>query len=223
MRTRSRLLLAGLAAAVVLCAGVGSASANRLSISERALRFTWAEMTVKAYQTYEGPEEPFVDVTCPVTMEGSFHSSTLLKVVQSLVGYITRATVGTASCTERYRETGTFTFLTETLPWHVKYASFAGTLPRVTEVRLLFAGMALSETRSTVTCLTRSTSAQPAGWRLGRETTSGTLTELRADESIILPPDTGSPFFCEGGRMTYEGTARVARLGRTERVILTLI
>src|ERR1700751_1578741 len=117
MTSRARLVLAAVLAASLFGIVVGSASANRLSINETRFRITWARLTFNE-ETAEARD------ICPVTMEGSFHSGTIRKVVGALIGHITRA--GAGVCTG-----GGLTILRETLPWHVTYEGFFGTLPRI--------------------------------------------------------------------------------------------
>jgi hypothetical protein len=121
MRTSVKLGLTALAAALLLSAALSTASASRLSVSNRNIRVTWSSLEFRS---------PIVTVRCRVTIEGSFHSATIPKMEGTLVGYITRATVDSANCTNA-------TATAEGLPWHITYESFTGTLPRIETVRLL--------------------------------------------------------------------------------------
>jgi hypothetical protein len=115
----SKLLLAVVGATVLLGALVSSASAGRLSNSSTTLRATWARMDFTG---------GFGTVECEVTLEGSLHSRTIAKVARALIGNITAASVS-SPCRR-----GGATILRETLPWHVTYNSFAGTLPNITNI-----------------------------------------------------------------------------------------
>lgn len=131
MRTRSKLIFVGLAATLLMSFAVGTTSANRLSSSSSNLyRFSWPDFRFFAE---EGTELG----RCPVTLEGSFHSATIRKVRGALVGFISRASVRGAeaagNCTG-----GTATIEQASLPWHVTYDSFTGTLPRPTGIVFLF-------------------------------------------------------------------------------------
>lgn len=121
MRTCSKLLVAALVATASLASAIADASASRLSVTSELFRVTYSEMS---FTTEEGSSS----TRCPVTLEGSFHSKTMTKTSALLVGYITRASAGT--CTS-----GSITWLGETLPWHVRYESFRGTLPAITEAK----------------------------------------------------------------------------------------
>ena len=122
------------AATLLLAVAVGSTSARSLSTSSQQFRVTWRVLEL-------GSE---VLIRCPVTMEGSFVSRTIGKVARSLVGAITRVSVKQEACTggtvaafngvESYNGSTT----TNTLPWHVSYESFTGTLPNITALNLLF-------------------------------------------------------------------------------------
>lgn len=119
MRTNSKLRLAALASALLLAAAVSSASANRLSVNERNFRFTYSPISfIPSFGS---------TVRCPVTLAGSFHSNTGSKVAGALSGFINVATTGTC-------EAGRARFNTETLPWHIQAASFAGALPNITSI-----------------------------------------------------------------------------------------
>ena len=145
MTRYSRTLLAVVATTATLGALVGAASANRLSLSTRTLSATWSSLTF----TSSG----FATNRCVVTLSGSFHSSTFTKTVGSLVGYITGASIGICSgMTARAN--------TETLPWHLRYASFTGTLPSITSLRFAVVGFSF-EILSGFRCRYTSTAASP--------------------------------------------------------------
>lgn len=130
----TKALLACLTVALALLASVTTASANSISYSSRTFRTTFTPLRI-------GDTGPFMErgaVSCNVTLEGSYHSSTIHKVSEALVGYITRASMA-SPCTG-----GTASFLSETLPWHLEYESFAGTLPNITRIQDRIAGLGLS-------------------------------------------------------------------------------
>jgi hypothetical protein len=164
-----RSLVAALTAIAMLSLGVVSAHAIKLSVSETGFRATWAPVRF----TLESRS-----INCNLTLEGSFHSRVIGKVERALVGYVARAAVG--SCTG-----GTATVLTETLPWHVQYASFAGTLPNITSMKLRLIGasirLALAEFRE-FPCLGRTETNSPAVLIANRNE-AGTITNLRWDET----------------------------------------
>ncbi|HEX7292497.1 MAG TPA: hypothetical protein VF250_15365 [Conexibacter sp.] len=127
------------AAAMALGALTSSAASRNLSISSQTLRSNFRELR------FEGL---FGNTVCQVTMEASFHSRTMAKVVGQLIGYVTAFGLGPCA-------TGTATVLNETLPWHIRYRSFAGTLPDITDVNLDVIGFSIrARTPEGFNCLT---------------------------------------------------------------------
>lgn len=208
MRQRTRAACTALVAALGLALAVGSASANRLSYSSQLFRIIWTSLTFSE----AGGNFP---ISCPVTLEGSFHSTTFSKVRELLVGFITRASVNNAGCTE-----GQATILSESLPWHVRYQSFTGTLPAITGVRHYLIGAAFQiEPGLGIRCLARSSEAFPAAGDATREA-GGNITSLSPDSTLAIPvtgtacPEAG--IFSGSGEVFVQGS-------NTTRVRLTLI
>ncbi len=125
MRTRSKLLLAGLCATFLLAAAVGTASANHLSVNETVHRIRWSALRFE----FGG-----FTITCEFELEGSFHSATIAKVANALTGHITEAAF--RNCTG-----GNATAHRETLPWHEQYRGFTGTLPRIETAAINLVGI----------------------------------------------------------------------------------
>jgi len=122
---RSKLILAGLAATIVM-AFATSASARNLSISHgRLFNVIWSSLQLRSSN--------LIAADCAVTLEGSFHYTTIAKVIGTLIGHITRARVGTC-------RTGSATILPGRLPWHITYEGFDNPLPEILGVRLLLVG-----------------------------------------------------------------------------------
>jgi hypothetical protein len=90
MRTAMRALGATLAASLLLAGAVSSASARIISSSNQNIRVTWASLEFSGSVT----------IRCPVTFEGSFHARTIAKVARSLIGFVTRASIGEAEATD---------------------------------------------------------------------------------------------------------------------------
>src|SRR5436853_4359159 len=133
MRTSAKLGLTALIAALLLSAAVSTASARNLSTSNQFIRVTWRSLEFVTSA---------VTIRCQVTLEGSFHSRTIAKIERSLVGHITRDTVKTESCTN-----ASATADNTTLPWHITYEGFRGTLPRIEEVLFLLRGVLFRASR----------------------------------------------------------------------------
>jgi hypothetical protein len=136
MSSWSKPFLAALATAAFFAALAASASARNFSLTNRNIRVVWEaarpiEFLVGGLGT---------TVRCRVTLEGSFHCATFAKIAEALVGYISRATIEQETCREPM---GTKAEITQTsLPWHLRYVSFSGTLPRVNP-RIKFMGARL--------------------------------------------------------------------------------
>jgi hypothetical protein len=207
MRKRIGASLVALSATLTLALAVGSASANRLSYSSQLFRIIWTSLTFSE----SGGNFP---ISCPVTLEGSFHSRTMAKVTEALVAYINRAIVNNPGCTE-----GQATILSETLPWHVTFQGFSGTLPAITGVRHYLIGAAFQiEPGLGIRCLARSTATSPAAGDATREA-GGNITSLTPDSSLPIPV-TGTACPSAG---IFSGSGGVFVQGTRERVRLNLI
>jgi hypothetical protein len=203
---RSKLILAGLAAALVMAFAANSATARNISASHSELfNAVWRPLTFAS-----GGVPAAI---CNVTLEGSFHYRTFLKVRESLVGYITRAIA--RECTE-----GSATVLTTNLPWHIRYQGFEGTLPNISvlRVRLILAEFQIKERIFGTTCLTRTTTTEPAegGIRLTAGNENRLVTGLTADETARIR--------CGILNGVFTGTARVTELpGGNTNLLVRLI
>jgi hypothetical protein len=189
MRTRTRILFGALVAAVVVAGGVGTASARRLALDEErghGFRATWEGGNSLTLES--GPNKAI----CEVTLEGSFHSRTLSKVCGQLIGYVTTARMR-HPCTggEAWWLNGVEVLegvtVANTLPWHVQYNSFAGTLPRITRVRIAIVNQSVLVKILNVKCLYRSTQAHPQFYDL-------LLNEMGAAAQIQALPEPQIPF-----------------------------
>jgi len=197
-----KLSLAALLAAGVLGALVGAASAGRLSLSGQTFRATFASVE------YFGGASP---ARCALTLEGSFHSRTIVKTAGSLVGYVTRAVHGVC------QQPGSATVLTATLPWHVRYRAFSGALPNISSTSLDLIGFSVNirEPSIGLTCLVRSTAEQPATLTFNREA-AGVLSSVGLGGEIVSN--------CVGIRFRVAGTSNsLTALNSTTRITLTLI
>jgi hypothetical protein len=204
-----KLVMGGLAAAMLLAFAVGTASARRFQVSEQRFYVIWSSLE------FEGGL--FIPVKCPVTLLGSFHSRTISKVSGQLIGHITHVDVREASCTN-----GSATALKETLPWHVQYNSFAGGLPAITSVRVALVGAKfLVEIPGVIACLYTTTQERPA---FGAITISGgdatTLAASGEISGIRLPE---SPNACPTGRFQGSGNVRAGSEPSTTRIRVTLV
>lgn len=187
----SKLVITALTAALVLALGVGAASAsNGVSVDNTSTRATSARLT---FADGSGSFR----VVCEVVLTISLHR-TIAKSAGTLAGFITAVEVRNCSG-------GNARVLNASLPWHVTYVSFEGTLPNITSVRLQLNGAAflLEAFFRAARCLYR---GNPQG------TTGGSpVNEIRADGSrtIALFEEALSSISCpRTGR--FEGTFSVS-------------
>lgn len=221
MRTYVKLVITGLLAAAALAALVGSASANRLSITNRNIRAVWTSLE------FLGP----VTIRCRATLEGTLHSNTINKV-EALVGYITAARIG-RPCTggSAWAYNGTEVnealpppnTLPTSLPWHVVYANFMGSLPGVTGVEFRV-GLARFLYRANffginLLCVYRSSPARGLLRLRANLGAGGVVTSLEASGTIE-----SETLGCPEGEFNDSGTDSVVTLlGTATRISITLI
>ncbi len=207
MGKRSKLILACLATAAVLSLAAGSADARNFRISIRNIRSTWTALRfVAAGNT----------VTCHVTLEGSFVESTAGKTIRILLARFTRATLNT--CTG-----GSATVLSATLPWHLRYHAFIGTLPFILIIQTEVIGLSFSvKPEGSLTCLAATEESHPATFNFGLER-GGEVTETSFAREAEIPL-TGEGGLCAfGGSGHLEGTGRAEEAAGGTRIKITLI
>ncbi len=200
--------LIGVASALVLlvCA---SASANRLSVNTQTFTMDFTAINFEASG---------IEVSCRVILEASLHSATLAKTRGLLVGQVVSGVSFPEECegTEG-AEPGE---LDETLPWHITYNSFTGTLPNITGIAFDVVGASFSVTVLGVSCLFRSTTESPL--RIVANVRSGAIATADIDDTFAILKSSGSVFCPRSG--TPDGTALVETLTESEAgVIVRLI
>jgi hypothetical protein len=218
MHNRAKLIMTALTAAVVLGALVGTATAQRFEITNTSIRATFPALRFLGTEPFGGT----LEITCPVTMEGTFHSRTIAKEFERLLGYITRAIVNQNSCAEGGL-TGV-TILQERLPWHIRYESFTGTLPRITRINLRLV-LAAFRTRALIfgiECLFQSTAASPARGFVERDITTGQALNLVAATETSIPRFEGPSSCPASGRFQGSGPIRLHSSSTTLVFILLI-
>jgi hypothetical protein len=206
-----KLMLAGLTATIVLSFAVSGVSARRIETSEQGFLTRWSPIVLSAAGNR---------VSCPMTLEGSFHSKTFSKVCGELIGYISKAQIPVGL--EPPCVGGTATLLTETLPWHIQYVSFAGRLPNITSIRLQVTNTRVQFRAAGVTCLTGSTATNPdvGDIIIGG---SGEGRQLRALPEFTIP--LRGEFVCGfAGNASFEGTGEIFTLATPQtRITVKLV
>jgi hypothetical protein len=194
----SKLLLATIGATVLLGAHVSSAPARNISVSSQFLETRFRRVT------FESP----VNMVCEVHLSGSLHGRTLAKRVGSLIGYITQASL--PGCLG-----GRATILRETLPWHVRFQDFTGTLPNITSLTTHVIRAAFQIMQLFFTCLATSTEAAPTVVIFNREVATRTLTTATISGTISTT--------CGFAFTLRSDEAPVTVLNSTSRITVTLI
>ena len=222
MRTYAKLAITALIATAALAALVGSASATRLSITNRNIRAVWSSMEFSNSAS---------TLRCRVTLEGTFHENTIAKVARSLIGYITRAEIRrpcTGGTVWLYNGVETNEVLTGTLPnslpWHITYEGFNGELPTPTAIRILLI-LTRFKLRATflgitLLCVYRTTSTQNATGtaNLGA---GGRVTNIEGSSAELTSESGGG---CPRGRLrSPAGDGILTLLGTSNAVSVTLI
>jgi hypothetical protein len=208
MHARLVCIVGSVIAASVL-ALAASAAARRFALNNQSWVSVWTNIEVEAAG---------FNVRCPLTLEGSFHSAIIEKVSGALIGYVTNAQIRVSVCTG-----GSVTILSETLPWHIRYDRFMGTLPNITGIRIQLVGAALAIENSEP-CIINTTEREPLFFIVNVEGAGAIrkIRTLRADESagIVLR----GRFLCGfAGRGRFRGTAEVFQQATTTRLLLQLV
>jgi len=169
-----KLLLTSVGATLLFGGLVASASARNFEVSNQRLRAIFRRVEFHL---------PGATTTCELTLEGSLHSRNMAKVAGSLIGYITRADLGPCAA-------GSATIQQGTLPWHVRYSGFSGTLPEISSIitHVIFVGFRVRETEG-IACLALSSVAEPVIGNYHRNTATREITSAEIRGSIRTGPE----------------------------------
>jgi hypothetical protein len=208
MRLHTKLIVTALATMALFASMVGNASARNISYSSRNLTEPFDPMVWV---------NPVSNISCRVTMEGSFHCATISKVERALIGYISRATTDYSTCRSssfairaRVRQS--------TLPWHVTYVNFIGRLPGVTITELIErAGFELDNVPLVGTCNYTVRGEAFVGGPAGGGINEGNAT-IRPDSSRRYRSETGG---CPETSLSSRPTP-ITQLGTTTAIIARL-
>lgn len=200
-RSMLKLGLTVLAASALLALVASGSMAQRLSVSEREFDIRWRLLTFTP--TSGGP------VACPVTLLGTFHSRTIRKVANTLIGVIDHASIGDNGGREDPTcAGGGATALLETLPWHVTYESFNGTLPNITAVNLRLIRASFQISNEVGTCLAITDTTDYARGIANVTSPGGQIRTLTADPLRSID---ANGFICDFGGVSgrFSGTGDV--------------
>jgi hypothetical protein len=214
MRMSTKLGLTGLLAAMLLAAALSTASARNLEVSAQGILVSWSRLE---FQSNVGT------VRCPVTLDGSFHSRTIPKTVNLLIGAISEVRIKRESCSG-----GEALINNATLPWHIQYGGFTGSLPAITTVRLILSRYQFRVTIIGVNCFYGNATDAISGE--ASLNGGGEVTELRPAagnvSNIIEGRSPGELFGCPrtGILASGAGDGIVSQLGAwTTRIRVRLI
>ena len=215
--------IAAITAATTLLALLATAApARNFSTSNQNFRVVWNELE------FGGGG---ITVTCRVILEGSFHYRSIVKRERALIGYITAA-AATRPCTngeawsangrEAHPRLGT---LANTLPWHLTYEGFAGTLPNITSLLFLLRGARI-KIHSVFNILgLYGDATDNITARANRDVVTRVITELEpvAGRSTIRLVNCLGGICPEIGTYTNRRPGNITLLNTTTRITITLI
>jgi hypothetical protein len=228
MRQQSRPVLAALSAALCLAVLVGSASARRFMLTtNQRIAMAWPP---EEQLDFSSPE--VFSVECRALMTGFFHNPTFSKVSGALIGNILGPSK-LGACTprpgERWGEVWVLngvevlegTVVPSTTPWHLRYDSFSGALPRITGVRVqLIRASVLIQGAFGIRCLYESTAERPL-YLILELNAANEIERVRADETQPIPLKSGA--FCPAsGTVKRRGVFYVAATSEVVRINLVM-
>lgn len=215
MRMRSRIALCALTTTLVLAAAVSGAGARRIELSNQRFRIIWNPLQFS--NTGIG-----FSTGCPVTLEGSFHSKTLSKVSGNLVGYVTRTYIQHPSCSPRFVNflSGAPEAEPSTLPWHVRYDSFSGTLPSITQLDFQIINFEVDIELNGTTCLFGSTPARP--FFLLVTIGAGGILEKAIPTNAMIPRNGSNALLCPT-EIEISGRGNITLLGNENAITVRLV
>jgi hypothetical protein len=218
---KTKHILTALTATLLFATAINTASARNLSLSNQNLRITFSSIEFAVSES--------VAIRCRITLEGSFHTRTIAKTAGLLIGAVTRAAVSQSNCTqgtlaffngaERYNGTTT----PNTLPWHLTYVSFAGTLPNINSIRVALSRFRYGLRDSSGLCTGQygnETDALAFDAALSARAISSITPVEGSNNTTLIRRDAG--LLCPSpGRLRSAGT--VTLLGATTLITVTLI
>ena len=222
---RSKLILAALSATMLLAVVVSGAAARNLRLSEGNFELIWDNALGGPKTKLKFISSRFATIQCKATLLGSL-PSTISKNTGTNQGTINHAEL--SEC-----EGGAVTIRTETLPWHLRYRSFEGSLPRIRSVNigLLRAGFRIREPGG-LECEFQTEVNHPGVFIVGNSAEAPEIGLERSGEpeSITLEkrntiPFNSFEFLCDfsTGSVELGGIGLNRNLARTAELRFTLI
>lgn len=216
MRKSIKLLGMALVSALILASAVTAASARNLEVSNQNFRIVYSPLSFEAAAT----------INCSVTLEGTFHYRTIVKSIGALIGYVTRAIVrrpceGLGEAWAYTEREGELTNNVTSLPWHVTYEGFEGTLPDIRTIRLLLRGAKFAIQGIFGICLSIYGPNRNIEAIATRSVATGAITEVNPDNSRTYTPESNPGGECGAGRFRGRGTTTV--LGSSTSITVRLI
>jgi len=211
-------VVAAIAVTLMLGLAVGSASARSLSSSTQNIRATFTSLEF---------EMSSVTVRCRVTLEGSFHARTIVKVERALIGAVTSAIVARPCIGgEGWSDNGienTPGGRINRLPFHLTYENFTGTLPNVTSIGLLYSRFSFVIQGGTGCTGRYGGASDNISLTSNREAGGAitTLTPVLGRNRVALVTRLAGIFCPESGNFLGTGTPTV--LNNANRITITLI
>jgi hypothetical protein len=141
-----------------------------------------------------------------------------------LIGYITAAVVpfpcegGEVAILNGIEPVHTGTVSPNRLPWHIRFDSFTGVLPRITGIRIQIIDASILLWNAFAGCLYRSTSVKPLYAIL--EIVEGRIVDMRWEEAFNIPLTVTLFGFCPAGGRLSERSESLEIQGMTARVFV---
>jgi hypothetical protein len=205
---------------------VHGASARNLSISNQNIRAVWNPVFIIV------PMTPVAEHRCTLTLEGSFHSRSIAKVAGALIGFITRAAVAhpCGGEGEMWVHNGTEEPLgvrtANSLPWHMTYQGFTGTLPDISEVRIRIRGVRVTDlwrVFGNPACLAvfgEANESVLSEWKIGAR---GRVIAIQFLSQPLLRRETFIEFACQREIRLNSSATQITLLNTTTEISVTLI
>ncbi|MGN6189501.1 MAG: hypothetical protein ACTHOE_11415 [Conexibacter sp.] len=112
--------MTALLATVIFALSVQGTAARNFSFSSPTFRASFADFRFAFGE---------IALSCRLTLEGAYHSRTIAKVREALIGVVTAVTVAHPCQGGELFAFNGVERTPNTLPWHLQYESFEGTLP----------------------------------------------------------------------------------------------